>query len=137
MFSPSLSLPPRYPLHPSLIVDVKLSATKTVKIPIWIGDDPLSLAQSFALIYSLDVSARDLLAAVIRQSMEQNGMVEIAPAPEVGVTLVPSHTPAPLSSNLANELSDNESDSSSSSGESVYTTNTTGSKSPSDLIKVF
>jgi hypothetical protein len=55
-------------------VDVKLSVTKTAKIPIWVGDDPFTLAQSFALIYSLDTTARDLLVAVIVQSMQQNGM---------------------------------------------------------------
>ena len=64
--------------HPtlSLIVDVKLSASRTAKIQIWRGDDPRELATTFARVYSLDVKARDLLVAVIHQSMEENGLIE-------------------------------------------------------------
>ena len=54
---------------------MKLSAIKTAKIPIWRGDNPFVLADSFARIYSLDSKARDLLVAVIRQSMEQNSLL--------------------------------------------------------------
>lgn len=64
----------------SLIVDVKLSAIKTAKISIWRGDDPYTLASSFARIYSLDGKARDLLVTVIRNSMEQNGLI-VTPDP--------------------------------------------------------
>jgi hypothetical protein len=59
----------------SLIVDVKLSSTKTAKIAIWRGDDPYTLAESFAKIYSLEARARDLLVNVIRQSMSQNDLL--------------------------------------------------------------
>lgn len=59
----------------SLIVDVKLGATRTAKIQIWRGDDPFDSASSFARIYSLDLKARDLLVAVIRQSMTENGLL--------------------------------------------------------------
>lgn len=60
-----------------MIVDVKLSSSKTAKIQIWKGDDPFELASSFARIYSLDQKARDLLVTVIRQSMTENGLLEL------------------------------------------------------------
>ncbi len=66
----------------SLIVDVKLSALKTAKISIWRGDDPFTLASSFARVYSLDTKARDLLVTVIHQSMEQNGLI-VVPDPQL------------------------------------------------------
>lgn len=64
-----------------MIVDVKLSALKTAKISIWRGDDPFTLASSFARVYSLDTKARDLLVTVIHQSMEQNGLI-VVPDPQ-------------------------------------------------------
>jgi hypothetical protein len=72
----------------SLIVDVKLSSTKTAKIAIWRGDDPYTLAESFAKIYSLEARARDLLVNVIRQSMSQNDLLP----PEVEENILASNS---------------------------------------------
>lgn len=62
-------------INNSLIIDIKLSTTKTAKIPIWKGDDATTIASSFGLIYSLDEIAQQLLIDVIHQSMEQNGLI--------------------------------------------------------------
>lgn len=56
----------------SLIVDIKLSSTKSAKIPLWRGDDPSTIASSFGLIYSLDAAAQQLLIDVLLRSMQDH-----------------------------------------------------------------
>ena len=58
----------------SLIVDIKLSSTKSAKIPLWRGDDPSTIASSFGLIYSLDAAAQQLLVDVLLRSMQDHGL---------------------------------------------------------------
>lgn len=58
----------------SLIVDIKLSSTKSAKIPLWRGDDPSTIASSFGLIYSLDAVAQQLLIDVLLRSMQDHGL---------------------------------------------------------------
>jgi len=58
----------------SLIVDIKLSSTKSAKIPLWRGDDPSTIASSFGLIYSLDAAAQQLLIDVLLRSMQDHGL---------------------------------------------------------------
>jgi hypothetical protein len=68
---------------PRLMIDVKLSATRTAKIPISDFDTPSVLAVKFAKIYSLDVNMRNILAAVIAQSMVKNGIpMTVEPGPD-------------------------------------------------------
>eukprot|EP01038_Epipyxis_sp_PR26KG_P004680 gene4680-6574_t len=64
---------------PRLIIDVKLSASKTAKIQIADGDDPDELANKFGKVYSLDVNAQEVLAQVIRQSMANNNIPFASP----------------------------------------------------------
>lgn len=57
-----------------MIVDIKLSSTKSAKIPLWRGDDPSTIASSFGLIYSLDAAAQQLLIDVLLRSMQDHGL---------------------------------------------------------------
>jgi len=61
---------------PKLIVEVRLSKTRMVKIKISDGDNPRSVAARFGKIYSLDGSAIvfDILTAVVRESMLSNNV---------------------------------------------------------------
>ena len=54
---------------------MKLGPSKTAKIKISHGDNPQQVAQNFGKIYSLDSAAREVLVTVIRQSMEQSGII--------------------------------------------------------------
>jgi hypothetical protein len=68
---------------PRLMIDVKLSATRTAKIPISDWDTPSVLAVKFAKIYSLDANMRNILAAVIAQSMVKNNIpMTVEPGPD-------------------------------------------------------
>jgi len=67
-------------LHPPprLFVDVRLSSNphvnKVVSIPIIDGDNPTVIANNFCRIFALDEDAKAILAEVVRQSMEINGV---------------------------------------------------------------
>jgi hypothetical protein len=58
-----------------LYIDVKLGPQRTVNIAVTDGDDPQSIAEQFCRIYALDMAACGVLAQVVRDNMESNGVL--------------------------------------------------------------
>lgn len=57
-----------------LILDIKLSRTRTVKLEIRDNDNNNQLARRFSRLYGLDSASTEVLSMVILQSMEKNGV---------------------------------------------------------------
>ena len=55
-----------------LIIQVKLSKTKSAKIKVRHGDNPAELAEKFSKIYALDSASTAILTEVVTQSMNDN-----------------------------------------------------------------